>query len=124
MGFELFERAAGARAQLLRVQRLGEAGGEASAAGFVLTFDVGRILVAADPRTRSLKVEPFEDEAAGLAMAAEEEPWWRVIGNPIVAAREVLASESIGLQFRPDDENPRVIALFLDDGLVRAAVER
>jgi hypothetical protein len=123
VGFELFERAAGAKAQLLRVQRLGEAGREGSAAGFELTFDVGRILVRSDPMRGCLQIEESSGDPGGLTSAGEEEPWWRVLGNPIVAAANA-GNGVMRLQFRPDEENPRVVVFSMEDGLVRAVVER
>jgi hypothetical protein len=48
---EIFENAANASAQLLKVERLGSAGDEAMplAAALLFTFDVGRALLSAEP---------------------------------------------------------------------------
>ena len=53
---EVFERARDAGARLLSVERLpGVTADEQLAAGFLLVFDVGRVLVAADARSGQLK---------------------------------------------------------------------
>jgi hypothetical protein len=129
VGFELFQRASGARAQILRVERMASSDGESSAPAFLLTFDVGRILVRSDPFTGSLRAEALESREAvsgPLACADEEEPWWRVLGAPLTAAWESGAEEARGLRlrFRSDDDNPRVIALRPEGASVRASLEK
>ena len=52
MGVELFERAAEVGGCFLKAEQLVESGGDDDplrGPGYLLTFDVGRILVAADP---------------------------------------------------------------------------
>lgn len=124
MGFEPLERAAGAGAQLLRVDRVGDIGGEGRAPAFVLTFDVGQVVVRADPIAGGLSAEASDadDSPASRVSAAEEEPWWRIIGNPLMRLRDPGEKE-VRLQFRAEGDNPRVIALSMVDGLVRAGLE-
>ena len=89
MGIELFERAAENSARILRVEQLAPADGgrdPAHGPGYLLTFDVGRILVAANPSTGMLVISeiPVDDElGARLVALDQEEPWWRLAGNPI-----------------------------------------
>jgi hypothetical protein len=89
--------------------------GAGLAAGFLLTFDVGRLLVQVDPdagRVRSVMIESLDEIPPGLETVSEEEPWWRLVGSPLarVGAGEVGA-QGLRLQFRADHENPRVIVL-------------
>lgn len=142
MGIELFERVAEARGRMLRVEQLVPAGGASDprrGPGLLLTFDVGRILVVADPAHGRLLVRHIESaaevEAIKRAPLDEEEPWWRVAGNSITRAWPGGAGAGEGaaagtgdlrevrLQFREDEENPKVISLRYDDGAVRVAEE-
>jgi hypothetical protein len=140
LGIELFERVAEARGRVLRVEQLVPAGGASSprrGPGYLLTFDVGRILVVADPAHGCLLVRHVESaaevEAIKRAPMDEQEPWWRVVGNPVTrvwpggagagAASGAGDLHEVRLQFREDDANPRVISLRYDDGAVRVAEE-
>ncbi len=136
MGIELFERAAEARGRFLRAEQLQAAGGASDpqrGPGFLLTFDVGRILVAADPGNQSLLLRqvknPEEVASIRLTELGEEEPWWRIVGDPLTAVwpvhRGAGASGGMGaprelrLQFRESAESPRVVVLGFDAGAVR-----
>ncbi len=136
MGIELFERAAESRGRLLRAEQLVTADGDADpqrGAGYLLTFDVGRILVAADRAHQRLLLRhvaaPEEVQSIKLAPLDDEEPWWRVAGNTITrawpggdgegAASGAGAVRELRMQFREDDESPKVIALRYEDGVVR-----
>ena len=138
MGIELFERAAEARGRILRVEQILAAGGDpdpSHGAGYLLTFDVGRILVAADRVHGRLLLRHVGStaEVASIARAPldEEEPWWKVSGHPITRAWPVdggagAASgagdvHELRLQFRDDGENPKVISLRYDEGAVWVA---
>lgn len=139
MGIEIFERAAAARGRILRVEQHVPAGDSARpgrAPGWLLTFDVGRILVRVDPARGCLEVRELRDldELAGQTIARDEdEPWWRVAGNPITrvwpgpsgSGAEGGEGEltDVRLQFREDDENPKVISLRHTQDGVRVAVE-
>lgn len=144
MGIDLFERAAQARGRILKVERTAPAGLEGDpmiGLVFLLTFDVGRVLVALDSQsgptgaTGQLAMTHLDAETAppsGLEDLAEEEPWWRVLGNPLCAvwpnapgeAAETdrgAALTSVCLQFREDDANPKLIALSTDAQGVRVS---
>jgi hypothetical protein len=140
MGIEVFERAAEARGRILRVQQLVAADGSSDASrgpGYLLTFDVGRVLVAADPAHEQLLVRQIEDAAdvdsLQLDILVDEEPWWRVSGHPITrvwpgadAVDAAVSAESVRdlrLQFREDSEAPKVISLKYESGAVRVAEE-
>ncbi len=139
MGIELFERVAKARGRILRVEQLvpeGRGSNPACGAGYLLTFDVGRILVAPDAATGGLRlahVEQRGDLPGALLSLEEEEPWWRVVGNSITRAwpattgAGVAASggevSAVRIQFREDEENPMVISLGFEGGAVRVTTE-
>lgn len=129
---EIFERAATARGRLLRV----EADRSGSAVShLVLTFDIGRIGIT--PSDDGLAIQHFADAAelpAGLGSLDEEDPWWRLLGNPITAAwpggvEEGLGAQGLGslmvlkLRFREDSENPRVVRLEAVGKAVRVSLE-
>ena len=129
---EVFERAVGARGRLLRA--------EADRAGatprqLVLTFDVGRVWVR--PTEQGLKIEHVSDRTAlpdGLVPLEEEEPWWRVLGQPLTAAWPGGIDEASGaraagplgalkLRFREEAENPRVVRLEAGGSALRISLE-
>ena len=131
-GLEIFERAVGARGRLLRVDadRTGP-----TPSTLVLTFDVGRIVLR--PGEKGLRVDHAKDRSelpGGLVTLEEEEPWWRVLGQPITAAgpggteKAVGASgpgtlETLKLRFREEDENPRIVRLDRAGAAIRVALE-
>ena len=141
VSIELFERAAEARGRILRVERSAPTGfGDDPMAGlaYLLTFDVGRILVASDGAGGHLELAAVEDAGElppGLEDLAEEEPWWRVLGNPICAVwpnapGEAAESSTTGgltslcLQFREDSENPKLISLRAESPGVRVSIRQ
>jgi hypothetical protein len=139
LGIEVFERAAEARARILRVQQLvspGRSADPSRAAGYLLTFDVGRILVVPAPSSEGLVVSQVEDSSeieAELFLLDEEDPWWRVIGNSITGVWPGVAGQGasagkggasdLRLQFREDTDNPKVITLSYAAGAVQVKTE-
>ena len=139
MGIELFERVAEARGRILRVEQLVPEGGgsnPACGAGYLLTFDVGRILVAPDAATGGLRlalVEERGDLPEALLPLEEEEPWWRVVGSAITRAWPATTGagaaasggevDAVRIQFREDEEDPKVISLSFEGGAVRVTTE-
>jgi hypothetical protein len=131
---KLLEAVAEKKGCLLQVDRGSPAGGtgedEMSAPALLLTFELARILVTAKPgRALELRqVQTREEAGGGLAPASEDEPWWRVIGSPLVRASSEEAEggglRAVRLQFRADDQNPRFMSLRLDSSLVRVRLER
>ena len=130
---QLLEAVAERGGCILQVDRGSPAGGtgtdEMSAPALLLTFDVARILVTAKPgRALELRQVQTVEEAGGrLASASQDEPWWRVLGSPLVRASSEEAEggglRAVRLQFRPADQNPRVVSLRLDSSLVRVRLE-
>ncbi len=82
----------------------------------VLSFHGGVLRVSpaqdANELRCSLDASPSD---ADRVDSSEEEPWWRVMGAPLVAAWARLSSSpeapEITLQFRSDSANPRFISL-------------
>jgi hypothetical protein len=108
---ERLEPIVAAGGRLLRVEREPAAGaaGARVSVRLRLWFDVG--VVELYRAGSALEAEPVEPGAARLVLdAAEEEPWWALIGHPLtrVSPRE---DGSLLVQFRPDDASPRVLVL-------------
>jgi len=113
---DLFERVAETGGLLLRVDCAEPTG--IGGSRLLMTFDVGRLLVRADPVGHHLVVEvpaSLADAPGELLPANEEEPWWRVLGSPLVRVSPLSEgtplSQGLRLQFRADDDAPRIIAL-------------
>ena len=127
MNTELFEQAADAGAQLLRVEKRVHAGDvDLHASALLLTFDVGRILVTAEPARNVLvatHVESAEASPAGLTDASEEEPWWRLLGAPLSAARETPDAMRIELRFAMGEGRSRAAILQLHAARVHASLQ-
>lgn len=140
MGIELFERVAEAQGRILKVEQLVAADADPDPSrgpGYLLTFDVGRILVVADPANSRLIVRAIESASAVAAIKStpveEEEPWWRVVGNPVTRAWPGGRGEGaitpssdvreVRIQFREDAENPRVVSLRYESRAVRVGME-
>jgi len=129
---QIFERSVDARGRLLRV--------EADRTGLtprqlVLTFDVGRVLLRpTDDGLSAAIVEEREALPPGVESIDEEEPWWRVLGQPLTAAWPGGSDETEGargsgpllvlkLRFREESENPRIVSLESAGSAIRVAVE-
>ena len=136
MGIEYFERAAEADGLLLHVERKDAQGGATRAFAFLLTFDVGRILVEAPQNGAGLSFTHLESSAAvagGLETCDEDEPWWRLLGSPVTAAWPAATGSGaasggeqlaeVRVQFRKTDDNPRVVSLRRVGDLVDAGLE-
>jgi hypothetical protein len=130
-GLKILERAAEARGKMLRV----EADRDGATAGIlVFTFDVGRVLVT--PSADGLEVAHIEATDAlppGLVALEEDEPWWRLLGNPLTAAWPGGVETGVGarglgslmvlkLRFRDEGENPRVVQLEATGNAIRVSL--
>jgi hypothetical protein len=116
VGIELFERAVAGGGQLLRAETAPLGAGPSPVAVLALTFDVGRIEVRADPAAAALAIDYVEsaDQLPDtLEDASEEEPWWRVLGSPLARAWPAGPDHpgAVCIQFRGDDQNPRIVTL-------------
>ena len=131
-GLEIFERAVEARGRVLRA----EADQSGATPGIlVLTFDVGRIVVR--PGEDGLLIEHLGDAAAlpdGLEALDDEDPWWRLLGQPITAAWPGGVEEGVGarglgslmvlkLRFREELDSPRIVRLEAAGRAVRVSLE-
>jgi hypothetical protein len=128
VGIELLERAVRGGGQLLTAEICPLGGRTDRVGALVLTFDLGRIAVSVEPLTKSLVVDYVEsrDQAPpGLEDAGQEEPWWRLLGSPL--ARTWTAGPghegALCLQFRADDQSPRIVTLEPRGGSVSIRLE-
>jgi len=122
---EAFENAAGAGAQLLKAERLAQAGADEStpAAAYLFTFDVGRILLTADPAHGRLVGTPIPDQDSlpgGMVDASEDEPWWRLLGCSLAQVSPAADRTSLQLDFRISGGALRSLDLELTGGAIRA----
>ncbi len=131
-GLEIFERAVEAGGKLLRAEARPGGGMPET---LVLTFDVGRMVIR--PGDDGLSIEHVEDSDSlpdGLEAIDEEDPWWRLLGQPVTAAWPGGVEEGVGarglgslmvlkLRFRNETDNPRVICLEAAGASVRASLE-
>jgi hypothetical protein len=123
---ERLERVAEAGGRLLKAERLNTVS-DRLAGSFLLTFDVGRLLVEVMPeagKIRTVAIEGVEDIPSGAEDASEDDPWWRVIGFPLtrVAAGDIGA-QGLSIQFRADNENPKIITVRPSGSEVQVSVE-
>lgn len=131
-GLAILERAAEARGKILRAE--GDRAG-ASVGLLMLTLDVGRIVIA--PGDEGLEVAAIDaagEVPDGLGTLDEEEPWWRLLGQPLTAAWPGGVEEGVGasglgslmvlkLRFREENENPRVLRLEATGSAIRVSPE-
>ena len=75
-----------------------------------LVFDLGPVELWAGEGELAAQV-PESELASPFVDAGEEEPWWAVIGNPLVRVEALETEPGVRLQFRPDAERPRRIVL-------------
>ncbi|MFP6654642.1 MAG: hypothetical protein VCB25_03370 [Myxococcota bacterium] len=99
-----------------------------------LTFDVGRVLIQSGGD--GLIVSQAEDREAlpeDMVPLDEEEPWWRLLGEPISAAWPGGVEAGVGakglssllvlkLQFRAPSDNSRVICIESTGRLLRVSL--
>ena len=113
---ELLERAAAAASPLLAAESIADG-------GLLLTFEAGRLRLAGEPASAELVVELVaagDLDALRRVNLGEEEPWWRLVGSPLVAVHAI--SGGAALQFRHDDDNPRVVEIVLEAGTLRVGL--
>ena len=128
---DIFERAATARGRILRVEADRD---DALPRILALTFDIGRILVR--PADGEIRAEVVPDRDAlppGLVPLDEEDPWWRVLGQPITAVWPVGGEaapvavqpklQALKLRFRESDQNPRIVGITAAGPALRVSLE-
>ena len=122
---EVLSNAASAGAQLLKAERIAQAAGDETplTSAYLLTFDVGRILLAADPahgRLVANTLHDLESAPGGLVDASEEEPWWRLLGCSLAQATSQTEASSLRLDFRISGGGLRSLDLVMTGGVIRA----
>ncbi len=108
----LLERVVEAGGRLLRVDRLPAPGGAGAGRSEVLrlTFDVA--VVELRESAGRLEAEAAGGEPGpGFVDANEDEPWWALLGSPLVRVGAETGGAELRVQFRADDENPRRVVL-------------
>jgi hypothetical protein len=106
---EILEQVADAGGKLLRVSRDPVPGGAGLSKRLVLIFDVGALALSSGGHVlEGLPLEPGDAPAA--VDAAEEEPWWAVLGHPLTRVQEQPGG-AVLVQFRSDDASPRLFLL-------------
>jgi hypothetical protein len=124
---DILERAVAAKGRVLRVEadRI-----TALPRILALTFDIGRVVLR--PAGEALGVEAVADRdalPAGLVSLEEEDPWWRVLGQPITAAWPLPATDAarscraVKLRFREADQNPRIVGVTVAGPALRVTLE-
>ena len=112
--------------RLLRVERRPDRPGDASPL-LLLTFDRCRLLVEGVPDAPGLRVAfgaELPGQTEGLVPVDEEEPWWAIMGQPLVRAWALSSPDAeraeLELQFREDADNPKLVSLALQGDRVLA----
>ncbi len=118
---KLLARLAEHSARLLHVERAplpGPAGGRASSA-LRLVFEVG--IVELRPAAAGLAAVPLPpgSAGAGLVPADEDEPWWALLGHPLVRV-QARPQGALLVQFRRDEDSPKILVLEPEAGGVAA----
>jgi hypothetical protein len=84
----------------------------------LLTFDRGKLLLEPEEDGLALSFEEADFSGPmGLEPLDEEEPWWALIGQPLMRSWDVEQEGrrvGLDLQLRPDDENPKVVSIRAD----------
>ena len=89
------------------------------------------------PTDEGLVVQPLESREQlpeGLGSLDEEDPWWRLLGQPITAAwpggvEEGVGAQGLGslmilkLRFREENENPRVVRFEATGNAIRISLD-
>jgi len=121
---EVFDRAAAAGARLLRVEERTPAD-RAAGAQYLLTFDVGRVLVrgVGGRALEAVHMEERDDLESELSDASEQEPWWRLLGAQLARKQPAPDARQVRLQFLIADARPRMLRLTAEPGGVRALIE-
>jgi hypothetical protein len=80
-----------------------------------LRFDRGQLQIRVEDAGLELELgggAPLSSEAEALD---EDDPWWTVIGQKLQGAWALVDTDqrrlAVELQFRPDDENPKIVTL-------------
>ncbi len=131
-GLEVFESIAEAGGRILRA--------EADRAGalsdvLVLTFDVGRVVVSSGDEGLAVSQASDRESLPGNLLALDdEEPWWRVAGQPMTAAWPGGVEDGVGarglnspmvmkVRFREEADNPRIVVFEAAGRSVRVSIE-
>jgi len=129
---ENFERIVSAGGRILRAEaeRTG-----ATCEVLALTFDLGRIVIRSGDEGLSITQAADRGELPEELIALDEEdPWWRLMGQPLTAAWPGGVEEGVGarglnslmvlkMRFREESDNPRILCLEAAGRSVRVSLE-
>ncbi len=114
----LFEQVASNRGTLLRSE------GEVDRArrfsvlrGLRLTFDLGIIEVSGPAGQLTAETQSTDVARGSFASLDEEEPWWKLLGQPLHRVVET-APDRLVLQWRDDADGPRRVEIRARAGLL------
>ena len=131
-GLEIFESIVKSSGRILRAEADREGG---TSEVLALTFDVGRVLVrSGDDGLLVTQAPDRADIPDELIALDEEDPWWRLLGQPATAAWPGGVEEGVGarglrslmilkLRFREETQNPRILVLESTGRSVRVSLE-
>jgi hypothetical protein len=107
----LLGQLAEAGARLLRVERKVAPGPSGARCSITLSllFDQGGLELTA-PAGSLLGARQGPEPREGLLEANEEDPWWTLLGAPL-ARVDAQADGSLLLQFRADEDSPKILVL-------------
>jgi len=120
---EILQEVTPRQPRLLRAERRPLADPPSRSGAWLLTFDAGRLFVQRHVGAPGLDVRfgiAAPEDAGELVRADEDEPWWALMGQPLVRAW-ALAGEGLELQFRGDAENPKLVCLAPSDAGIALA---
>jgi hypothetical protein len=114
--------------RLLSVERVAPRYSATSGAArrIVLRLDRTVLEVASERGTPVIRpVVPGDDVQGEGTRADQEEPWWAVLGAPLLGCWRVTTATSatVALQMRDDLSNPKIISIAADGESVRATGE-
>jgi len=108
---------------LLRPERVPVSGaGPMRAQALQLTFDRAQLRIEPDVTGEALSVALLgaaRSAPEGAVLADEDEPWWALMGNPLVAAwaePSATAPRRIELQMRDDGSRPKLVTIEMREG--------
>lgn len=80
-----------------------------------LRFDRGQLQILIEDGGIELELGGGAPLSQTADVFDETEPWWTVIGQPLIGAWSQVDTDQrrlvVELQFRPDDENPKILTI-------------
>jgi len=118
---EILEDVMSRQGRLLDVERMAVRGRPTPriARAVLLVFDIGAVRIeAGEAGIEVSRVERDAEPPDGFEAAREEAPWWALLGSKtprVWRERDGERLTATHLQFRSDDDNPKIVTLALDE---------